>query len=70
MDLSDPWGSQNVLNYTQMTCQLQAHVLFINAWGDDPQIVIIHADDITLWVLPLKRLKRLSNLIFLNALDH
>ena len=53
-----------------MTCQLQAHVLFINMWGDDPQIVIIHADDITLWVLPLKRLKRLSNLIFLNALDH
>ena len=36
---------------------LQAHVLFINTWGDDPQIVLFHTDDITLWVLPLKQLK-------------
>ena len=49
---------------------LQAQVLFINAQGDDPQIVLFHADDITLWVLPLKQLKRLSNLIFPNTLDH
>ena len=27
------------------TYQSQVHVLFINVWGDDPQIVIIHADD-------------------------
>ena len=37
---------------------LQVHVLFINTWGDDPQIILFPADDITLWVLPLKQLKR------------
>ena len=47
---------------------LQAHILFINMQGDDPQIVLFHTDDITLWVLALKRLKQLNNLIFLKGI--